>query len=118
MVTKQRLLYRLEVFWTLKDTLNTSEGFWFVACLVLETLGWVLFDSPPPSVLGVGTKTLRARRVKEDNISQFGDNDEPFPEQQHMHGSCYISLFKFKSFHQLNTPKLPQILDIYSVVAL
>ena len=28
-----------------------------------------------------------------------------------------ISLFKFKSFDQFNTPKLPQILDIYSVVA-
>ena len=34
------------------------------------------------------------------------------------HGSCSISLFKFKSFHQFNTPKPPQILDIYSVVAL
>ena len=29
-----------------------------------------------------------------------------------------ISLFKFKSFDQFNPPKLPQILDIYSVVAL
>ena len=33
-------------------------------------------------------------------------------------GSCYISLFKFKSFDQLTPPELPQILDIYSVVAL
>ena len=29
-----------------------------------------------------------------------------------------MSLFKFKSFDQLIPPKLPQILDIYSVVAL
>ena len=56
--------------------------------------------------------------VKEDNISQLSDYDAPFCEQQHTHGSCYISLFKFKSFDQFNTPppKLPQILDIYSVV--
>ena len=35
-----------------------------------------------------------------------------------MHGSCYISLFTFKSFDQFNPPELPQILDIYSVVVL
>ena len=29
-----------------------------------------------------------------------------------------LSLFKFRSFDQFNPPKLPQILDIYSVVAL
>ena len=58
--------------------------------------------------------------MKEDNISQLGDYDAPFCEQQqYTHGSCYISLFKFKSFDQLIIPpKLPQILDIYSVVAL
>ena len=56
-------------------------------------------------MLGVGTKTLGAQKVKEDNISQLGDNDEPFPEQQHKHGSRYIFLFKFKSFDQLNTPQ-------------
>ena len=48
--------------------------------------------------------------MKEDNISQLDDYDA--------HGSCYISLFKFKSFDQLIPPRLPQILDIYSVVAL
>ena len=48
MVTKQKLLYQLELFETLKDTPNTSEGFRFVAFLVLEILGWVLFDLPPP----------------------------------------------------------------------
>ena len=56
--------------------------------------------------------------MKEDNISQLGDYDAPFCEQQYTHGSCYISLFKFKSFDQFNTPKLHQILDIYSVVAI
>ena len=56
--------------------------------------------------------------MKEDNISQLGDYDAPFCEQQYTHGSHYISLFKLKSFDQLIPPKLPQILDIYSVVAL
>ena len=56
--------------------------------------------------------------MKEDNISQLGDYDVPFCEQQYMHGSRCISLFKLKSFDQLILPKLPQILDIYSVVAL
>ena len=56
--------------------------------------------------------------MKEDNIRQLGDYDAPFCEQQYTHGSCYITLFKFKSFDQLIPPKLPQILDIYSVVAL
>ena len=56
--------------------------------------------------------------MKEDNISQLGDYDVPFYEQQYTHRSCYISLFKFKSLGQLIPPKLPQILDIYSVVAL
>ena len=56
--------------------------------------------------------------MKEDNISQLGDYDTPFCKQEYVHGSCYISLFKSKSFDQLIPPKLPQILDIYSVVAL
>ena len=55
--------------------------------------------------------------MKEDNVSQLGDYDASFCEQQYMHWSCYISLLKFKSFDQLIPPKLPQILDIYSVVA-
>ena len=56
--------------------------------------------------------------MKEDSISQLGDYDVPFCERQYTHESYYISLFKFKPFHQLIPPKLPQILDIYSVVAL
>ena len=47
------------------------------------------------------------RKMKEDDISQLGDYDAPFCEQQYMDGSCYISLFKFRSFDQFNTPKLP-----------
>ena len=56
--------------------------------------------------------------MKKDNISKLGDYEAPFCEQQYMHGSCYISLFKFKSFDQLIPPKLPEILDVYSIVAL
>ena len=56
--------------------------------------------------------------MKWDNISQLDDYDAPFCEQQYTNGSCYISLFEFKSFDQFNPPKLPQILDIYSVVVL
>ena len=43
--------------------------------------------------------------MKEDNISQSGDYDAPFCEQQYTHVSCYISLSKFKSFDQFNTPQ-------------
>ena len=28
--------------------------------------------------------------MKEDNISQLGDYDEPFCKQQYTHGSCYL----------------------------
>ena len=55
--------------------------------------------------------------MKEDNISQ-DDYEVLFCEQQYTHRSSYISLVKFKSFDQLIHPKLPQILDIYSVLAL
>ena len=61
---------------------------------------------------------LILKKIKEDNISQLGDYDVPFCEQQYTHGSYCISLFKLRSFDQLIPPKLPQILDIYSVVAL
>ena len=43
--------------------------------------------------------------MKEGNISQLGDYDVPLCEQQYTHGSCYISLLKFKSFDQFNTPQ-------------
>ena len=48
MVTKQKLLYQLKFFETLKDTPNTSEDFRFVASVVLEILGGVLFDPLGP----------------------------------------------------------------------
>ena len=44
--------------------------------------------------------------TKENNISQLGDYDLPFCEQQYTHGSYYISLLKFKSFDQLIPLKL------------
>ena len=43
--------------------------------------------------------------MKEDSISQLGDYDAPFCEQHYTHGSCFISLFKFKSFDQFKTPQ-------------
>ena len=49
--------------------------------------------------------TINFTKMKEDNISQLGDYDGPFCEQQYSHGSCYISLFKFKSFDEFNTPQ-------------
>ena len=45
--------------------------------------------------------------MQKDSISQLGDYDAPFCGQQFTHGSCYISLFKFKSFDQFNTPPPP-----------
>ena len=42
--------------------------------------------------------------MKQDNMSQLGDYDVLFCEQQYTRGSCYISLFKFKSFDQLVPP--------------
>ena len=43
--------------------------------------------------------------MKEENVSQLGDYDAPFREQQYTYGSCYISMFKFKSFDQFNNPQ-------------
>ena len=65
-----------------------------------------------------GFITISFTKDEKDNIGQLDDYDAPFCEQQYKHGSCCISLFKFKSFDQFNSPELPQILDIYSVVAL
>ena len=49
--------------------------------------------------------TINFTKMKDDNISQLGDYEVPFCEQQYMHGSCYISLFKFNSFDQFITPQ-------------
>ena len=40
--------------------------------------------------------------MNEDNISQLGDYDAPFCEQEYTYGSYNISFFKFKSFDQFN----------------
>ena len=58
------------------------------------------------------------QKMEKDNIGESDDYDAPFCEQQYIHGSCCISLFKFRSFDQIYSPELPQILDIYSVLAL
>ena len=62
--------------------------------------------------------TISLRKINEDNSHERDDYGEPFSEQQFMHGSCYISLFKYKSFDQSDPPEWPQTLDIYSVVVL
>ena len=62
MVTNQKLLYQIEIFETLKDTPNTSQGFRSVAFVVLEILGGSF--STPSLVFGVDTKTLGATRVE------------------------------------------------------
>ena len=49
--------------------------------------------------------------MKEDNTSQLGDYDAPFCEQQYLFVQTQI-------ISSVNTPRLPQILYIYSVVAL
>ena len=51
--------------------------------------------------------TINFAKMKKDNVSQLGDYDLSFCEQQYIHGSCLISLFKFKSFGQLITPSPP-----------
>ena len=38
--------------------------------------------------------------MNQDNLNERDDHGEPFSEQQYTHGSCYISLFKYKSFGQ------------------
>ena len=57
--------------------------------------------------------TISFTKDEKGNISQLEDYNAPFCEQQYTHGSCCISLFKFKSFDQFNPPERPQILDIY-----
>ena len=64
----------LKFFETLKDTPNPSKGFRFVAFLILQILGGGSFLTPPPLVLGVGTKTLGARRVKQEIKDKFDSN--------------------------------------------
>ena len=62
--------------------------------------------------------TISLHKINEDNLNKQNDYGVPFSEQQYMHGSYYISQFKYKSFDQSDPPEWPQILDIYSVVLL
>ena len=62
--------------------------------------------------------TVSLRKRNEDDLNERDDYGVPFSERQYTHGSCYISLFKCKSFNQSDSPKWPQILDIYSVVVI
>ena len=56
--------------------------------------------------------------MKEDNISQLVDYDAPFFEQQYTHGLVISLCSNSDHLISLIPPKLPQILDIYSVVTL
>ena len=47
--------------------------------------------------------------MKEHNVSQLDDYDVSLCEPQTTHGSCYVSLFKFKSFDEFNPTELPQV---------
>ena len=60
---------------------------------------------------------LILQKMKDDNISQLGDYDAPFCEQ-YTHGSFHVFFSNSNHLISLIPPKLPKILDIYSVVAL
>ena len=38
------------------------------------------------------------QKINEDNLDEWDDYGVSFCKQQYTHGSCYISLFKCKSF--------------------
>ena len=44
------------------------------------------------------------RKINEHDLNERVDYPVPFSEQQQAHGSCYISLFKCKSFDQSDPP--------------
>ena len=54
--------------------------------------------------------------MNEDNLNERDDYGVPLSHHQYRHGSCYISLFKYKSLGQSDPPESPPILAIYSVV--
>ena len=60
-VTKQKLSYQLKLFETLRP--DISQVFRSAVFVVLEIAG-ASISTPPPPVLGVGTKTHGARRVR------------------------------------------------------
>ena len=48
-------------------------------------------------------------KIDQDNLNERDDYDEPLSEQQYTHGSCYISLFKYKYFGQSDPPPLNRL---------
>ena len=61
-------------------------------------------------------ETFCHHNFNEDNLNEQDYYGMPLSEQLYTHGSCYISLFKHRSFDQSDPPEAPQILDIYSVL--
>ena len=57
--------------------------------------------------------TISLHKINEDYSNELDDYGVPFSEQQYTHGSCYISLFKCKSFDWSDQPEWPRIIDIY-----
>ena len=49
--------------------------------------------------------TISLRKINDDDLNKQDDYGVPFSEQQYTHGSCYISLFKCKSFDQSDPPE-------------
>ena len=62
--------------------------------------------------------TISLRKINQDNFNERDGYGVSFSEQQYTHGSCYIFLFKYKSFDQSDPPESPRILDIYLVVVI
>ena len=58
------------------------------------------------------------QKMKEDNISQLGDYDEPFCNNNTRVGLIISLCSNSNHLISLIPPKLPQILDTHSVVAL
>ena len=61
---------------------------------------------------------ISLQKINENNLNERDDYGVSFRKQQYTHGSCYISLFRYKSFDQSDPPESPQILDISSFVVL
>ena len=110
----QRVKTRSHKVWVLYSVTSVSKCLEFMTfregCFVIrnwmQVLKWSSWDFLSPLIL---------QKMKEDSISELDHYDAPFCEQQYTHGSCYIPLFKFKSFDQLIPPNMPQILDMYTV---
>ena len=48
--------------------------------------------------------SISLRKINKDHLNERDGYGVPFSEQQYMHRSCYISLFKCKSFDQSDPP--------------